>query len=136
MASVRTIRYVRKIHYRRALLASSLWRDNFSIANTYVLPQATPRLTDFRVIEDRRTFMPNRRYRTLQGGRARVSFNSRFVANRGFGVASFRVSHGAPSRVLVCIRRSQRREVMFAMRKAGRKGQRRPKFSETSKIYC
>lgn len=136
MASIRTIRYVRKTHYRRALLASSLWRDNFSIANAFALPQPTPRLSDFRLVEDRRTFSPGHRYRTSYGGRARVVRNPKVNRTRVYTRSLKNARFSSPSTVLVCIRRKQRAEVMHALGRAGRRGQRRPKFSETSKIYC
>lgn len=47
-----------------------------------------------------------------------------------------RLAFQAPKRVLVCIRRQQRKEVLHALGKAGRSGQRRPRRSELSEISC
>lgn len=42
----------------------------------------------------------------------------------------------APKKVLVCVRRKIRKEVMHALGKSGRSGQRRPRRSEYSSIQC
>lgn len=46
------------------------------------------------------------------------------------------VAFADPSSTLICMRRSRRREVMFARRKAGKRGQKRPRFNRFSKISC
>lgn len=49
---------------------------------------------------------------------------------------SDRQAFKAPARVVVCVRRQQRKEVMFAKKKAGRGGQRRPRFNWWSRVTC
>lgn len=46
------------------------------------------------------------------------------------------VAFQTPSKVLICVRRKQRKEVLFAKRKTGRGGQRRPRFNYYSSISC
>ena len=41
-----------------------------------------------------------------------------------------------PRSAVTCVRRRVRREVLFANRKAGKVGQRPPKFNSDSTIYC
>lgn len=41
-----------------------------------------------------------------------------------------------PNRVLICARRQIRKQVLFASRKTGKRGQRRPRFNWYSKIRC
>lgn len=47
-----------------------------------------------------------------------------------------RLRFKAPERVLICVRRHQRKEVMFATNKAGRGGQRRPTRNNYTNIHC
>lgn len=42
----------------------------------------------------------------------------------------------APSGVLICVRRKQRKEVLHALQKTGKVGQRRPRRSEFSSVQC
>jgi len=53
-----------------------------------------------------------------------------------FASLSSKISFKAPGSVLVCVRRRQRREVLHALRKAGKTGQKRPRRSEYSSISC
>lgn len=55
------------------------------------------------------------------------SFNSQTKA---------RIAFREPDRVLVCVRRNIRKEVLHAFRKTGRVGQRRPRRSFYSSISC
>lgn len=41
-----------------------------------------------------------------------------------------------PRRVVLCVRRGIRKQVLHAFRKAGKAGQRRPRFSVNSLIHC
>lgn len=46
------------------------------------------------------------------------------------------VTFQSPSRVLVCVRRKVRKEVLHSLGKTGRLGQNKPRFSEYSSISC
>lgn len=41
-----------------------------------------------------------------------------------------------PDRVVVCVRRQRRKEVLFAKKRAGKSGLRKPRFNWMSKISC
>lgn len=116
------------------------WRDfSIPVANLR-LPRYTPARY---IINDYRTFHPERSYRPLlrtSGARA-VVFRPVQRANRS-GRFSSRL-HGpqtllvqAPRKVLVCVRRRQRKEVLHALRKSGKFGQRKPRYNSRSQIYC
>lgn len=45
-------------------------------------------------------------------------------------------SEDRPEETVVCVRRSQRREVLHALRKTGKAGQKSPKYNRQSKIHC
>lgn len=47
-----------------------------------------------------------------------------------------RVSYKIPSEVTVCVRRSRRRQVMFAKNKAGKAGQKKPHWNSLSRTQC
>lgn len=47
-----------------------------------------------------------------------------------------RLAFQAPDSTLICVRRQQRREVIHAKKKAGRGGQKKPRFTEYSNISC
>ena len=83
-------------------------------------------------IEDRRSYHPlrsNRPAATLQAPAARHIM----VSRPGFpGRLLFR----APAQVVVCVRRKIRKQVIHALRKAGRVGQRRPRFNRFSSVRC
>lgn len=105
-------------------------------------------------IEDRRTFHPER-YRNAAGlrnqrhrlrsvliamgaKRPRQSPRSGLRLMPGPGVrASARVAFRGPQSVVVCVRRRQRREVLWALRRAGRGApRRRPRRNAFSSILC
>lgn len=119
----------------RTANANGRARSHYSIANPrLLLPSVKFRPVDLRVFEDRRlydptsvTHFPNRR-------RAGGSLPSSVVVDKPGRKPG--VSFVAPKAVLVCVRRKQRREVLFAGRKTG-KGARSPKRrNEWSNVKC
>lgn len=48
----------------------------------------------------------------------------------------YQLAFSAPHETLVCVRRHRRREVLFAKKKAGKGGQRRPRWSKWSEYKC
>lgn len=48
----------------------------------------------------------------------------------------YQIAFAAPSETLVCVRRHRRKEVLFAKKKAGKRGQRRPRRSAWSEYKC
>lgn len=90
-----------------------------------------------RLVEDRRQWHPDGPRRAATG------FNRwapRIIAPGWAAVAgaavTAKLAFAGSSAVPICIRRKTRREVIFAKRKAGRRGQRRPRRSWFSKIHC
>lgn len=51
---------------------------------------------------------------------------------RAYSVAAF----SQPKKESTCVRRKQRREVLHALRKTGKVGQKRPNWTQKSKIRC
>lgn len=97
---------------------------------------ATPSVSRLRVYEDRRLWHPDGlarparsfdRATTLKMGPAKPS--------RPWQLPSA-VNFTAPSRVVLCVRRKIRKQVMFAKHKAGRGGQRPPRWSYWSSVNC
>lgn len=112
-----------------------------------------------RQIEDRRTFHPLGPYRparsfttsrhlltvprftnrNLGPPRPYVNVNQpiRDIQRRSRSTAlPHQIGFERPDSVLVCVRRRQRREVLHALKKTGRAGQKRPRFTEYSTITC
>lgn len=121
-------------------------RDVQNIANRRLLalnvPQIqTPRIRltpDLRLVEDRRTWHPDgptyRPVRAINSQRPRlkpVAFSSPKLKNLIPTALGFEV----PKKVAICVRRKQRKEVLFAKQKTGR-GSARPKRNQWSDIKC
>lgn len=114
-----------------------------------------PRQLEFsfmREVEDRRMYHPEGRFapaKALNGPRYRVgvveqpkprktSLNrDRFASLRNlWSTVPSRIGFLEPSRVMICVRRKIREEVLHALRKTGRSGQKKPRFTEYSQISC
>lgn len=92
-------------------------------------------------IEDRRTWHPEGPQRPARGllrARHRLTLAQPSKKFRGPTKATIDAPVGFddPFRVVVCVRRRRRREVLHAFRKTGRRGQRRPRRSWYSDISC
>lgn len=94
--------------------------------------------------EDRRLWNPEGIYapaKSFDSSRHRL-VESRTLRKVSGSLRSFErfspaaVAFARPSRVLICVRRQQRREVMHALGHAGGVGQKSPRFSEYSSISC
>lgn len=85
------------------------------------------------VHSDRRVFHPARAFRPVVGARGKVS---RVQARVGRGLGALSYHFNAPSRVMACVRRKDRREVLFALGRTGR-GARSPKRRNVlSNVRC
>lgn len=84
------------------------------------------------LVEDRRQYHPDRRHRdarTLDGS-AQLAVNSRRSLWHGLRFIN-------PRRVLICVRRAVRKEVMFAVGQGGKRGKRKsPRRSAYSDVRC
>lgn len=133
-------------------------RDTQDIANRrlplpyeYVRPGLNSYVSErLRFYEDRRQWHPEGVYRPARSF-SRSFHRLRVVSDRREPVRSrkarnflqemrssvpVRVGFQSPDGVLVCVRRKQRREVLHALRKTGRGGQRRPVWNWYSRISC
>lgn len=97
---------------------------------------------DLRIFEDRRTLPAPFRFAPPAALRRpavrvfdkpkRFKTTPRLRALHTPGTLSF----AAPDKVLVCVRRRRRKEVLFAKNKAGKRGQRKPRRNYWSSISC
>lgn len=124
-------------------------RDPSAIARAVpALPRVTPSLSpvDLSIFEDRRTYHPERAYRparTFSGPAARPVLTDKpakpspFQSLRKFSrQTKAKLTFQAPDHTLICVRRHRRKEVLHALRKAGKRGQRKPKRNFYSAIAC
>lgn len=100
------------------------------------LPRWTSIPVNLQLFEDRRTFHPQgftRPVFTTQrpAGRIVQKWHPR---SRLKGVAQ--LSFAIPEKVTLCVRRKRRKEVLFAKKKAGKTGQRKPRRNYWSSISC
>lgn len=87
---------------------------------------------------DRRTFYPDDfRPAVHRSGRPHtLTISSHVVRAPIDHFPSPHVAFDAPKSVMVCVRRKQRKEVLHATRKAGKRGQKAPRRSVFSDIHC
>lgn len=115
----------------KVVSGNNVRRDAFRIASLSILPDRlpsqSPRPRSGRryEVEDRRTFRPE----IVPPLRGRRSVPGVVAAPRG----RVRFRRGA---VMICERREERRQVMFAKGKGGRRGQRPPRYNRWSHISC
>lgn len=121
------------------------------IANAKVVFAPTPAISVspsnwMRWISDNRTYHPEGPHRRLLGTNSRPATTgalvdrnrNRYPANR-FKVPSQTkalLAFSAPDKALVCVRRNIRKEVLHALNKTGKRGQKRPRRSWTSSYSC
>ena len=82
-----------------------------------------------RAIEDRRTFNPagpKRSARSFNKSHHALVVKKSPAKIRGRSRLPTRVMFDAPKKVLICVRRQRRKEVMFAQKKTGKGGSHRP----------
>lgn len=136
---VRRGRDIRNITNRQ--VAPRHWSTEYERTRTkyYALPDDPLRSGYMQEIEDRRRFHPAiyRAARTLDGSRPRLAPRGKtsrlYTPNEK---VVFGVGFQEPDRVLVCVRRQQRKEVLHARGVAGSKGIFKRTLSEFSDISC
>ena len=92
-------------------------------------------------LEDRRTFHPEKNYRPLSHVRnaAKLIAVDRTYSNNKRPIPSHtkaRIAFADPKRIALCIRRQKRKEVLHALNKTGKIGQKKPQRNEYSSISC
>jgi len=70
------------------------------------------------------------------GSDASVGATHTPTKNRAPSRVPYQIAFSAPAETLVCIRRKRRKQVLFAKRKTGKGGQRRPRRSRWSDVKC
>lgn len=92
------------------------------------------------LIDDLRTFdfePGTRPARLFSGSIATVGFVPNVnKKSQGRSRVPYQIAFTAPSETLVCVRRRRRKEVLFAKKKTGKGGQRRPRRSKWSDYKC
>lgn len=97
-------------------------------------------------IEDRRTYHPEGDFRPaasfskprhrLEVPRAKHPHRQNFQLAFRSVLNNGRIAFKAPEKVLVCVRRQRRKEVLHALKKSGKTGQRKPRQSYLSSVTC
>lgn len=134
--------------YRQTGREANVFARRYSLPlfdmSAVVRPRRSTFLSEF---EDRRTWHPEGIYRparSFEAPRHRLKAVGVFSDGAVRRSERSRAFVGVPSgigfedarRVLVCVRRKTRKQVIHALGVAGRKGLRPPRFSEYSKISC
>lgn len=114
-------------------------RDSFLITS---VPRALPfpwlslprSISPYREIEDRRYWHPDpvAPARSFSRSRHRLTVSSSRPSRQTKAAISF----ASPRRVLVCVRRQVRKEVLFATRRNGRNGGRNYRRNAYSEVSC
>lgn len=97
---------------------------------------------DLRLVEDMRRWSPSSSPKNLFGGGYTLKPTPNVNVSRQTGSVykTFQPSAGIgfarPQSMTVCERRSRRRQSIFANKKNGRGGQRKPRWSEFSYVQC
>lgn len=132
---------------KRRNLSGSSRRGDTSTANTtqLVLP-LTVRGSALSDYEDRRFFNPDDIFapaRTFTGKakivarpRGRPKGSKSRSQQKSLKKILTALQFNAPEKVLICVRRKRRKEVMFASGKAGKRGQKKPRRNFYSDINC
>lgn len=121
-----------------------------SVRNAVYQRQVKKRRDYLRQIEDRRDFHPEGQTRPARSfssfhHRLRIKGIPLVEVTRPSGYQwkddsyqplPYRVGFVRPERVLICVRRKIRREIMHALRFAGGSGNRRPNYNEYSSVSC
>lgn len=111
---------------------------------------ARPKSTPLTAIEDRRRFHPDgfaapaqsfkkTRHRiTEQTYQRKKSINQKSVLPNFYTptIEIGKLAFQEPKNILVCVRRKVREEVLHALKKTGKRGQKRKKFNYYSSISC
>lgn len=99
-------------------------------------------LLDLRLLEDRRLYHPLQSFappiatvrkavRVVDRARKSARSKNKILFNHP-GTLTF----SDPDKVVICVRRKRRKEVLFAKKKAGKTGQRKPRRNYWSSISC
>lgn len=91
------------------------------------------------LVDDRRSFdfaPASRPARLFTGATASVTATPRTKTKTKNSMPAFQQAFVAPQATLVCVRRHQRKEILHAFNKTGKRGQRKPRRSKWSNTKC
>lgn len=116
-------------------------RDDLSSLTVHTLRSYPAQTFPLRQVEDLRTFdfePDTRPARLFTGSTASVGAVPGAPSKKTGrdDRVRYQLAFEAPAKTLVCVRRARRREVLFAIKKAGRGGQRRPRRNAWSDYKC
>lgn len=99
----------------------------------------TPQVDDMREIEDRRLFNPDplKPARSIRGRGVSIQPKAETKRRKVVAWSNPQFAFKAPKATLVCLRRSIRKEVIHALKKAGKRGKgRRRRRNQFSDVRC
>lgn len=115
-------------------------RDVSNIANPRLpFPSSFVRLPgQLDLFEDRRLFNPDPLppARSFQSPRHRLVVPKQQASKNARGALPHFVGFRTPNKVLICVRRKIREEVMHALKKTGKRGQKKPRRNYYSDVRC
>lgn len=117
-------------------------RDPSPIARALALPRSFYAPVNLALFSDLRTFHPDpfRPAPAFRRSAARVVVARPKRVRSGVRISAGTIPHqltfAAPDKVILCVRRKRRKQVMFAKGKAGKRGQRKPRRNYWSSISC
>lgn len=114
--------------------APDVTRDFLDLRSPAVLPRSGLPLV---AVEDRRLWRPSDRHPVTPRQKATVTASPATRRSQGAarGLPEY-LRFKAPTFVVACIRRKQRREVLHALRKTGRGPRRAARWSALSRVRC
>lgn len=74
--------------------------------------------------------------RLFSGAVARITVDPPKKKFRGKSRVPYQLSFSAPAETVVCVRRSRRKEVLHALKKTGKRGQRKPRKTAWRNYKC
>lgn len=122
-------------------------RSTTTLPYSYVTPDPPPR-RNLRVYEDRREWHPDRvrpaasfsqprhRLRSVVRAAMHPTGLAKSLFSSSFEQVPARIGFVNPKKVLICVRRNIRKQIMHALGRAGKKGQKKPRRNAYSQISC
>lgn len=108
-------------------------------SRSIISPVQGRHLQPLNLIDDRRSYHPEpatRPARLFSGAVASVKATITPKHVSGKSRVPVQIAFTAPDQTLVCVRRKTRKQVLFAKRKTGKAGQRKPKRNMWSNVRC
>jgi hypothetical protein len=128
---------MKKRHTNKIHKTLSTSRRDYTIANRR-LPRLIPILIkqsgeDFRRFHPERSLRP---LRSLSGRPIRPRPTVTYKKIKTYSPKLMMGSYKIPQDAVICAKRNVRKSVLFAKNKAGRAGQKTPRFNENSQLQC